>query len=295
MLAVLALLLSAFACALAEDAQEYRDDAYAFRYPAGWSLDKADNGDIVLLSPDKQNAVLTFVLVSDLVQFTGDAETDDPNIKSFIAQYGGNNLALTGEYEPVQSGELRGFRAFGSWRATGHRAQMLLLTGRRHVVGFVMLGEEAIAQEKLFLDSTELLGSQPTESADGFLHWECAVFSLVYPANYRTLEQDTGIAFLHPDGGSIILARFYTLDFDYSDAVAPFIAAAALPQSTQMEPDAQMVQIGGRSASVIKGDLSGGPMEYYVIGSGRTALALMFTGTEAVQMAERVIQSVEIK
>ena len=173
-------------------------------------------------------------------------------------------------------------------------------------MGFVLVGNKALALEQALLDSLELLGEAPEETTEGFLRWEGmefsekhpegGLFSLDYPAHYSSLAQTTGIVFMNPnDPSNIIMARAYTLDTYYSDALAPVIAANALPKSTKVEPNAKMVKIGGRNAAIIQGTVSGGPMAFYVIGSGRTALALMFTGEEACGMAEHVIQSAEIK
>ena len=240
--------------------------------------------------------MLTFALVSDLIQFTGDADADAPLIESCISQYGGKNLALTGEYEPAQSGGLQGFRAAGSWRATGQDAVMLILTGNRHMVGFVLVGGDAIALEESLLSSVELFGSAPTESAEGFLRWEGPDFALDYPDAYSTLEQNGAVIFINPqDSSNIIMVRAYDLGFDYSDAIAPAIASNLLPKSTKVETNPEMVETGGRTAAVITGTVSGGPMAFYVIGSGQTVIALMFMGEEAAGLAETVIRSVEYK
>lgn len=292
----IALILIFAAVALAEETAEYRDELYAFRYPASWSCDTADNGDIVLGSPERDSAVLTFAIISDLYAFTGDAEHDAPLAEDWIASYGGKNLALTGEYTLMRSGELHGIRALGSWRATGQEAVMLVLTGNRHLVGFVLVGNAAIALEGDFLNSVELLGDAPTESAEGFLRWENAVFALDYPSHYSMLDQGTAVAFINPDDPNcIIMAKTYSLDVEYADAMAPVIAANALPKSTRVEPNANMVEIGGQKAALIKGTVSDSPLAFYAFGRGRTAVVLMFTGEEACNMAEHVIQSVEIK
>lgn len=293
----LILILASTVAAFAEETAEYRDELYAFRYPASWNCDIADNGDIVLGPPNGDCAVLTFAIISDIYEFTGDEEHDAPLARDWIDNYEGKNLALTGEYTQIQSGELRGLRAPGSWRATGQEAVMLILSGNRHLVGFVLVGEEAIALEQDFLDSVELLGNAPTESADeGFMRWENAVFALDYPSHYSMLDQGTGVAFVNPDNpNSIIMAKNYNLDVEYTDELAPIIAANALPKSTKLEPNAEMTEIGGRKAALIQGEVSGGAFSFYAIGSGRTALVLMFMGEEACGMAEHVIQSAEIK
>ena len=299
--ALICLLCLALACGVpslsgAEGLKEYRDDCYSFRYPASWSCDKAPNGDIVLGSPDGKNGVITFAIITDLYLFSGDARTDAPLIEDCISSYGGKNLALTGEYMPVQAGGLNGFRATGSWRATGQDAVMLMLSGSRHMVGFVMVGDGAVALEAEFLNSVTLIGNDPRESAEGFLRWDGKDFSMDYPAHYGALDQGTAVAFISSaDPSSIIMAKAYPLNADYSDALAPVIAANTLPKSTGLAPDAEMVQIGGRNAAVITGTVSGGQLAFYVIGEGRTALILMFTGTEAAGMADAVIRSAEIR
>lgn len=298
-LAVLLMIVLAAALAgpaFAEETAEYRDALYSFRYPASWSCDTAPNGDIVLGPPDKNGGILTFALVSDLWSFAGDTVTDAPMIEDYISSYGGQNLALTGEYTLVESGELRGFRAIGSWRASGQDAVMLVLSGNRHLVGFVLVGSEALALEQEILDSVELVGEAPAESAEGFLRWESAEFALDYPANYSMLEQTSGVAFIGADNPNhIIMARAYPLETDYTDALAPAAATAALPKSAKVEADPVMTEIGGRNAAVISGEVSDGPMEFYAFGSGRTVLVLMFMGEEPVNLAESVIRSVEFK
>ena len=91
------------------------------------------------------------------------------------------------------------------------------------------------------------------------------------------------------------MARTYNLDMDYTDSMAAYIASAALPKSTKVEANAEMVEIGGRNAAVITGTVSGSPMAFYVIGSGKTILALLLTGEESCGMAEHLIGSVEFK
>lgn len=290
------LLVSLAGPAWAEDTKEYRDEIFAFRYPASWSMGKADNGDIVLGSPDGKYAALAFGIISDLMVFTGDPETDGPLVDTYISSYSGKNLALSGEYEFVEQGEMRGFRALGSWRATGQDAVMLVLSGNRHVVGFIMVGDGAIALEQDLADSVELLGEAPAESSEGFSRWDSKLFSVDYPTHYGTLEQNVGVIFVNAaNSNCVIVARTYDLNSDYDDSQAVAICNKALPTSTKITPDAIMTEIGGKNAAVIKGSISSGPLEFYIIGKGRTVLALMFTGDEAIGYAEAVIRSAEIK
>ena len=215
---------------------------------------------------------------------------------SYISSYSGKNLALNGEYEFVQLGEMRGFRALGSWRATGQDAVMLILSGNRHLVGFIMVGDGAIALEQDFLGSVELLGGTQTGTAEGFKHWEDELFSLDYPENYLMMGQETGVVFGNPEKTNcIIMARSYSLNYDYDDSMAVSMVATALPKSAKVEANAETIEIGGKNAAVIRGTVSDGPMEFYLFGSGRTAVAMMFLGEEACGMAETVIGSAQIK
>ena len=88
------------------------------------------------------------------------------------------------------------------------------------------------------------------------------------------------------------MARTYSLITAYSSEQAPSIAKAKLPKSTGVQAEPQMTRVGDWDAAVITGDTKAGPMAFYVIGSGRTALALMFLGEEAISHAETVVASV---
>lgn len=70
------------------------------------------------------------------------------------------------------------------------------------------------------------------------------------------------------------------------------IAKAKLPKSTHVKADPKMMRVGDWNAAVITGNTKAGPMAFYIIGSGRTALALMFLGKEAIGHAEKVLGSV---
>ena len=277
----------------AEETAEYRDDVYSFRYPASWTQGVADNGDIVLGPARGSDAAITFAIRMSPPMFTG-----DPAAESYIADYSGKNLALDGRYELVERDGLHGFRAFGSWRATGQDAVMTVLSGPQHVVGFVMVGGETMTlteMEQMFLDSLVLYDNTPAESTAGFKRWQGEQFSLEYPEQYSLMEMNGGAVFVDPaDPSNIIMARAYTLDLEYQDSYAPAIAANALPKSTGVEPNAEMIRIGGRAAAVIKGTVSNGPMEFYAFGSGNTAVAVMLTGHDTAAMAEQLIQSVAI-
>ena len=294
---LLALLITGLPAVLAEEeTAEYRDRLYAFRYPASWSCTQANNGDVVLVSPDGNAAVLTFAIINETIILTGSAETDAPLIDSIISGYDGANLVLSGEYDPIESNGLHGFRAYGTWSTGNLDSVMIILTGNRHIVGFTLAGTAAIAMEQELLDSLELLGDEPSAGSAGFLRWDAPSFSVEYPESYRALDSGTGVGFISPDDPNVmVLVRAYDLEIEYSDALAPSLASGSLPQSTHVEPNPEMTMIGGRQAAVIRGAVAGSPMEYYMIGSGKTALGLLFMGTDSVALAEHIIQSAEIK
>lgn len=290
---ICALLCAAFVSA--EELAEYRDDVYSFRYPASWDLQTADNGDIVLLSPDEQNGVITFCVITDLISFTGDPAADEASVQAMISGYSGNSLSLNGTYDSLVLGDLAGFRAYGSWSGALDAA-MVVLTGNKRMISFVMIGDQALALEETLLDFLTLPDIETAQGAEGFLRWDTALFSIDYPENYGALDPGAGMAFVnYADPSNIIMARTYTLDFEFRSEYAQSVAASVLPSSTGVKAEPVLIRIGGRDAAVIKGTVSGGPMEFYVIGSGYTWMALLLTGEEACSMAETLIRSVEFK
>lgn len=292
-----AILLWCFAgAAFAEGTSEYRDSVYAFGYPATWSQSVADDGTIMLLSSDQRSAVLTFSVITDLIHFTGDPQADAPYIEQSIASYSGKNLRLNGEYDLIQAGNMYGFRAYGLWETGNLDAVYIMLTGSRHMVGFVLVGAEAIELEQSLLDSVELPGDTPNEGEAGYLRWEGAHFSMDYPEQYGTMETNGAVAFLNTaDASNIIMAKPVLLDVNYSDNMAPIIANTYLPKSAKLEANAEMVSIGDRNAAVIKGFVGEDPMAFYAFGFDRTAIALSFIGDEANDLAARIIGSVTFR
>lgn len=288
--------------AFTEETAEYRDEIISFRYPAKWTCGVAYDGSIILGVTGTQSAVSVAALISDMVSYTGDREIDGPSIESSIGEYSvekqqakGKNLTLNGEYEMKQVGEMRGFRALGTWLATDQDLVMTTLTANRHLVSVTFIGEEAIALEDALLSTIELVGGEKNESEAGFIRWEGAGWSVNYPEGYGVTEMATGVLFIDPnDTNCIIMARVYNVDFDYSDDLAAAIAAQALPKSTKVEPNAVMEKAGGWNAAVIRGEMSSGPMSFYVIGSGRTILAFLFAGEAPVGMAETIVSSAVI-
>jgi hypothetical protein len=278
-----------------EDPATYRDAVYSFRYPASWKQGTAKDGSIVLEIPGTGDGVISFAIFTDLIRFTGDEETDAPTIQNLLAEYSGKNLSFTGEYELVRYGALQGFRAPGRW-AGKQDACMICAADGGHLVSFVLIGKRAIAEEAALLESVVTFDNGGTDTKEGFKTWRGKGYSLLYPENYSTLEQTTGVVFVDRDRSSqIIMARTYALNEDYSDALAPSIASQRLPKSTGLKAEPEMERFGGRNAAVIRGNADTGPIAFCVVGEGRTALALVFMGEEALSHAPDIIASVEFE
>lgn len=299
-------LLSAFAALLllaallpvsaAPNMAEYKDDIYSFRYPGQWKRGTAKDGTITLRIPGSGDGVMTFALKTNIIQLTGDKEKDDPLVRDYLSKNRkiGSHIKLDGTYELVEQSGLHGFRAFG--KADGRaRTELVMLTGETGMASFVFVGEKAIAEEKAILPTVHLMAGalgEETEDAD-YKRWKGSGFSLLYPKAYGAMEQKTGTAFIEMKAKKdMIMARVYTLKAAYSDDQALSIAKAKLPKSTRVKVEPQMTRVGDRNAAVITGNSKAGPMAFYIIGSGRTALGLMFIGKDAMQHAEKVISSV---
>lgn len=296
-------LLSAFAALLlaallpvsaAGNTAEYKDEIYSFRYPAAWKRGTAKDGTVTLRISGGDDGVMTFGITADILRLTGDAGQDGPLIKQYIGGVKLSAVQLDGTYEALEQNSLRGFRAFG--KAGGRlRADLVLLTGKGSMVVFIFIGEKAIAEEGTILSSlsvTDRMKDEETGNAD-YKRWKGGGFSLLYPKDYGAMEQQSGTVFIEMKGKKdTIMARTYSLNTAYSREQAPSIAKAKLPKSTGVQAEPQMTRVGDWDAAVITGDTKAGPMAFYVIGSGRTALALMFLGEEAISHAETVVASV---
>lgn len=294
--AALLLLAALLPVSAAPNMAEYKDDIYSFRYPGQWKRGTAKDGTITLRIPDSGDGVMTFALKTNIVQLTGDKEKDDAFVRDYLSKISkiGSHIKLDGTYELVEQSGLHGFRAFG--KADGRvRVEMVMLTGETGMASFVFIGEKAVAAEETILPTVHLMADalgEETEDAD-YKRWKGSGFSLLYPKGYGTMEQKTGIAFVEMKiKKDMIMACVYTLKAAYSDDQALSIAKAKLPKSTRVKAEPRMVNIGGRDAAVITGNSKAGPMAFYIIGSGRTALGLMFIGKDAMQYAEKVISSV---
>lgn len=288
---------------LAEDTTEYSDSAFRFRYPSNWTQRLDYDGSVILELPGTQDSVIAFALISNLIQFAGDEATDATLAEQIVSQYteeyaqeNGKHTVLNGEYELISRGDLRGFRAKGTWTLSGADLVMIILTGENHLVAFQLNGPEAIALEEELLGSVELLGGLDTSAADGFLRWDGTEYTVIYPENYKVMESATGVMFANAeDPNNLFAVRTYSLNYDYEDNMAPQLASGLMPKSAKVTAEPQTKQIGGRSMAVIEGDTSAGPLAYYLFGQGRTVYVVLLSGEEAVGMGEQIAASVEPK
>lgn len=309
---VLALVLCLSLCCMAageETLTEYRDDLYSFSYPSSWTQGVARDGSIILELPGGQSAVMTFAIKSDMIRYTGDPEIDNPLVEISVAEYSeekaradGKNTALDGSYELIEVNGMHGFRAAGKWLATGWDLALVILTDGKTMVSFELVGAEALESEQRLLETVKTFEQEEAESnAEGFLRCDGIQFALDYPESYSMMDYGLkdGCAvmlFADPaDPNNLFMARTYLLDTDYTEDMAPAIAAAYLPKSTGVNAAPETVQIGGREMAVIRGNMDAGPLAFYVTGSGSMAMAVLFTGEGAVGLAEQIMASVEIK
>ena len=300
------MLLAAVHTGLAEETAEtveYRDEVYAFRYPAGWTQRFDYDGSLILELPGTQSSVITFALISNAIRFSGDEQADRALADSFVAGYDeesqrekGKNTTLNGEYDLIEHDGMYGIRAYGTWLLSGENLVMILLTGEDHLVAFQLNGPDAIALEEELLDSTELLGGLDETSSEEWSRWEGAGFSMDYPSDYSATESTDGVIFIDlGNPNNIVAGRFYDIDMDYTDNMAAILATNLLPKSTKISADAATEQVGGRTVAVIRGSVDAGPLEFYVFGSGHKVFALLVTGEEAISLADHFVESVELK
>ncbi len=306
LLAIL-LISSAVINASAEEMTEYSDRFYSFRYPSSWKQGIAYDGTIILEIPGTASGVMTFAAVTDLWNYTGDPAEDAALTESMISDYteekaraNGKNTVLNGEYELIEVGDMHGFRAFGTWLAFNCDLIMIQLTYDRHLVSFILIGDEAIAKEEELISSVVLTSVDDTFSGEGFMHWEGDLFAFDYPDYYIKLDyglkdKSEVIMFVDPDDtNNLLMARTYPLDYEYFDAYAPVFASSLLPKSTGIDAEPEMIWCGDWNPAVIKGNVQAGPLAFYVTGSGQTVLAVLFTGTEAVGMPQEIMASMII-
>lgn len=294
----LLLIVSAAMGALADGKYiEYKDEVYSFRYPTDWKRGTAKDGTVALRIPGGDDGVMTFAFTTDLFRLTGDAKEDEAFVKAYIKSNGGkisSRIQLDGKFEMLECNGLHGFRAFG--KADGKQSvEMVMLTAESSMIAFVFVGKKAISEEEAILSSVNVTGKMMDEETgdEAYKRWKGGGFSLLYPKEYGTMEQKDGTVFVEKKAkNDMIMARTYTLKAEYSEDQAMSIAKAKLPKSTHVKADPKMMRVGDWNAAVITGNTKAGPMAFYIIGSGRTALALMFLGKEAIGHAEKVLGSV---
>ena len=286
----------------ADGLAEYRDSVYSFNYPSTWKKGNAADGTIILEVPGTDEGVLTYGLRTDLMAFTGDEEADKPLVQSVISQYSqpsDSSLLLSGEYETVRLENLTGFRAFGKWGGT-RDAEIVYLTGNGCMILFFFVGQTALGQEQAILTSVRVFAddsTQDTSKEAGYKRWTGAGFSVDYPETYGTMDISGSVVFARQQDGAVtdmLMVRTYAINMGYSDSQAPLLAATFLPKSTHVEAEPVMERVGPWNTAVIRGNTDSGPMAFYILGAGQTAMALMFMGEEICGMAETIVASARI-
>lgn len=291
------LLFAGLPPAYTEQMAEYRDNIFSFQYPAAWKRGTAKDGSLILeVAGNTESAVIAFGIATDLLVLTGDQETDAPIIRKMINEKKntGSNLQLNGEYDMLNLGALRGFRAFGTW-AGRIKAHEVILSDGAHLLAFRFIGDGVMAAEDSILASIIVTEAEKTLTRDGYALFDREKYSMQYPEGYSMLEQDTGIVFLDKTKSNMIMIRLRTLDRDYDETLAPALAVTYLPKSTKVEANPKMVKVGHWDTALITGDTSSGPMAFYALGSGRTALMLLFLGEDALAHTQTVLTSITIK
>ncbi|MCR4621752.1 MAG: hypothetical protein K5663_06680 [Clostridiales bacterium] len=293
----LLIVLALLGCAALAEPSVYSDDYYSFTYPGDWSLDTASNGDIVLLAPDGNSGMITFCVFQNYITLVGDPAQDSELIQNWMTTYSGPNLEMNGEYEFVRIAGLSGYRFYGTWKATGDAADCVLLTGDTHLVGFVMIGEDAFGVGEEVMASVVLKYDFLNGGAsEGWLTWSNSIISVNYPDTFSLMDTGTGVLFSDPSvQNNAYAVTVYSIDFDYDDVYAPSFASQVLPKATGITAEAQTELIDGRVFGVIKGNTSGTDVALYLTGKGRTVVGVLFIGNGVTGMAEQVLGSLVIQ
>lgn len=294
------LLLASLPLVGAEQMAEYRDEIFSFQYPAAWKRRTAKDGSLILEIPGKESGVQAFSMTTNLIELTGNQEKDESTIQMFITQQKNSKskMKFNGKYEMLQYGALRGFRAFGTINGS-IQAQQNYLSSGAHMLVFRFIGQNAIAAQEDILASIVVFNAEkPISQAgapEGYISFNQENYTFVYPEGYKNMEANNGIIFLDAAKKNTIAVRKRTLDANYSEALAPTLASTYLPKSTKLKATPEMIEIGPWKAARITGNTESGPLAFYVLGNGRTALFLLFMGQDALIHAETVLSSVTIQ
>jgi hypothetical protein len=294
------LFLSCLPMAAAEQKAEYRDDVFSFQYPAAWKRRSAKDGSLILEIPGQNSGVQAFSMATNLIELTGDQQKDDSTIQMFITQQKNSNskMKFNGKYDMLQYGDLHGFRAFGTINGSIQAQQCYLSNGSQMLV-FRFIGQSALAAQEDVLASIVMFKAEEPLSQDGapegYIPFSQDNYAFVYPEGYKNMEMNDGFLFLDASKKNTFAVRKRTLDTDYTEAQAPSLASTYLPKSTKLKADPEMVTVGPWNAARITGDTASGPLAFYALGKGRTALFLLFLGQEALTQAEAVLKSITIE
>ena len=300
------MILGGGAAALADGLTEYSGEHYSFQHPEEWKREATQDGTVILQSPDGSAYVRGDILLTDLFSFTGDEEADATFIKAVMQSFAGEGtdgteptLLLDGTYELITAGELKGFRAPGTWRPTGDPALLDVLTGGGAMVSFTMVGNPAIELEET-LTSSLRIAEGTTETENGMKKWENEKISLWYPETFKMmgLGQNGGVVFTelsaNPSLINVMTSEMpdveYTIEFGLES-----IGEVLKQAGGDTVQSAEIREIGGRQVVYAEGSAGDTPGAICVMGQGKTVAVLNFAGENAVKQAETVIGSVQFK
>lgn len=292
--------------ALAEGTTEYSDEYYGFSHPENWKREAAEDGTVILQSPDGKAYVRADILLTDLFSFTGKEEEDATFVKAVMESFAGEGtgntqptLLLDGPYELITAGELKGFRAPGTWRPTGDPALLDVFTGGGSMVSFTMVGNPAIELEDTLISGLRIT-DRTAETENGMIKWESEKISLYYPETFRmmSLGRNGGVIFTDASGApsTINVMTSELKDKEYSDVYGLAAMKKVLEQTgSGLDENMKVAEINGRHVIVAEGIYDGMPVANYLLGQGKTVAVLSFTGESAVGQAEALISSIKFK
>jgi len=300
------MILSGCLAALGDGLTEYSGEHYSFQHPEEWKREATQDGTVILQNPDGSAYVRGDILLTDLFSFTGEEKADAAFIKVVMQSFAGEGtdgaeptLLLDGTYELITAGELKGFRATGTWRPTGDPALLDVFTGGGSMVSFTMVGNPAIELEEMMISSLRITEGT-TETENGMKKWENEKISLWYPETFKMmgLGEDGGVVFAELNANPSMINVMtsekpeaeYTIEFGLES-----IREVLRQAGGDMVQNAEIRELGGKQVVIAEGSAGDTPGVICIMGEGKTVAVLNFAGENAVKQAETVIGSLQFK